>query len=63
MTKKDFEKIAFIIRGLQWDPDFNLGLRRKVAKAFSSELRSTNPRFDSNRFFDACMKDEQQSAR
>ena len=53
MTKKDFELIAFVI---QWLPETcevdNLGIAREFALA----LKSTNARFDRERFIAAATK-------
>jgi hypothetical protein len=49
VTKKDFQLIADTIR-------YNLGppCRERAAEAFADALRSTNPRFDRERFLRAC---------
>lgn len=61
MTRKDYELIASAIRkehadaylmGMHQDAArMTLGL---LAKRLSNELKATNPRFDSERFYNAC---------
>jgi isopentenyl phosphate kinase len=50
MSKKDYEFIASVIRNL----DVTGGMRDRIARAFASELLNTNPRFDLQRFVNAC---------
>ena len=72
MTRKDFELIADIIKGLptlgmansaNFDPyaaseedmnDCAKEIRRLIAVNFASRLSATNPRFDAERFLEAC---------
>ena len=49
MTKKHFEALAAHIRVIL-DPDHRLS----AAVAVASAARDTNPRFDTNRFLQAC---------
>ena len=51
MTRKDFVMIADIINGLHRDD------REVVAGAFAHRLKASNPAFDSERFINACMKE------
>lgn len=50
MSKKDFELIARILRGLPVDCYGT----EQVAERFAEELQRTNPRFDAARFLTAC---------
>lgn len=52
MTRKDFQLIADVIRGLRDVIDEDN--RAKVADAFSSALPATNARFKPERFLNAC---------
>jgi hypothetical protein len=56
MTKKDFQLIADVIKNLSDTAD-NVGApisREALAKVFAAGLRSTNDRFDRERFIRAC---------
>lgn len=53
MTRKDYILIATTVAGLDMDPC----QRGDVARAFCRSLETTNPRFDSPRFFAACFPD------
>jgi len=56
MTKKDYNLIASVIR--KWHR--GLGAQEQcesIARAFASELLNTNPRFNTQKFIDACTKD------
>ncbi|MGH2619837.1 MAG: hypothetical protein ACRDHG_04620 [Anaerolineales bacterium] len=48
MSRKDFELIAGVVRGLD-----NI-IRDHVAAEFARVLGRTNPRFDADRFLKAC---------
>jgi len=50
MTKKHFSMIANCIKSLEVDDK----TRATIARALGSELLSVNPRFDLNRFLEAC---------
>ena len=53
MTKKDFELIAETLKGLSY---ITGGIdKRLVIGEFARALQSTNPRFDMERFSQACM--------
>ena len=54
MTKKDFIAIARIIRETDLSSEDEWDLKRIMAEEFASFLRTTNPRFDSTRFRQAC---------
>lgn len=49
MTRKEFELIASVIKSLDSSVQF------EVAKAFADRLVLINPRFDRDKFYDACM--------
>jgi len=49
MTRKDFELIADVIKGME-DPK----ARESAAQAFADRLRLVNPRFNRARFMEAC---------
>ena len=54
MTRKDFQLIADIIAKM---PDHAPSLRSQktsTARAFAEGLKTTNPRFDADRFLAAC---------
>ena len=50
MTRKHFEAIARAIRDLAVDA----GAREEVAHRIADVLSGTNPRFDRERFLEAC---------
>jgi len=50
MSKKDFEMIARVVRYFR---SRNLVIPG-LGEAFADELAKTNPRFDRQRFLDAC---------
>lgn len=52
MSRKDFILIAGTINRLNLPPEG----RALVGRAFAEELRSTNPRFDADRFMAAVTK-------
>jgi hypothetical protein len=54
LTRAAFCLIASTISTIDFD---TLADRDRVVAEFSSALRSTNPRFDSQRFEDACQPD------
>lgn len=55
MTKKDFELIAKVIRrNHSIDRKGTVSTCRDIVIDFSLELLQDNPRFDSNRFIEAC---------
>ena len=49
MSRKDFQLIADVVKQIE-DADVRLGTVYKFVVA----LRATNPRFNKNRFLDAC---------
>lgn len=54
MTRKDYEKIAAVIKGM---PDHAATLRAQkasCASSFADMLAADNPRFDRERFLKAC---------
>lgn len=54
MTKRDFELIARVIRSVpSWD-ESDSARRRELAMTFANALTETNPRFDRERFLEAC---------
>jgi len=53
MTRKDFELIARVIRNID-DKDS----RNQTALNFATELKQTNPRFDTQRFVTACTEEK-----
>lgn len=53
MTRKDYELIAATI-AYRMD---SLTARREAAYAFADQLRSTNHRFDPQRFLNACLRE------
>ena len=50
MTKKDYIKIAKILKTTELEPH----KRASLAASFASVCRGDNPNFDVQRFFDAC---------
>jgi hypothetical protein len=56
MTRKDFQLIADTINELIDDGTLTPHQALIVVGRFGAELRTTNPRFDGNRFFDAATK-------
>lgn len=53
MTRKDFQLIASIISSVEMD----YIARGKLVRAFVRKLSSTNPRFQPNTFYAACLAD------
>jgi hypothetical protein len=51
MTRKDYELIAWTIKTTMISPE----ARAEAAHAFAVTLRSTNARFDVDRFLSACI--------
>ena len=51
MTRKDYELIAQII-ATAWHG--SAGMKADLANSFADKLESTNPRFNRERFLDAC---------
>ena len=49
MTRKDFKAMAATLMNIG-----DLQARRLAAVCFAEVARKANPRFDVNRFFDAC---------
>ncbi|HSV08565.1 MAG TPA: hypothetical protein VLI07_18760 [Candidatus Binatus sp.] len=54
MTRKDFELIAAVVNGYARDREDGGLLRDRLAESFIARLRHENPRFDEERFYDAC---------
>lgn len=57
MTKKDFQLIADVINGLVSDGALALDDERdcfNLAWQFAEALKKENPRFDEQKFFEAC---------
>jgi hypothetical protein len=50
MTKKDFQKIASVIK----DTSMPCAIRAHLAWNFAQVCKADNPRFDIQRFIDAC---------
>lgn len=50
MTRKDYELIAATIRRC----DISYADTDEVARTFAADLAQTNPRFDPDRFLEAC---------
>lgn len=59
MTRRDYEQMARIIRGL----DVGEVTRCRVAHAFADELEVTNERFNRTRFLVACVPPDGASVR
>ena len=53
MTKKDFELIARVVLSATGS-DRQIVHRQDLAEWFAAELEKTNPRFDRERFLEAC---------
>ena len=60
MTRKDYVMIAETIKGaVNYEQNFNNNeagaeVLKKFSVTLAMMLREDNPRFDANRFFDAC---------
>ena len=60
MTRKDYVMIAETIKGaINYEQNFNNNetgaeVLKKFSVTLAMMLREDNPRFDANRFFDAC---------
>ena len=60
MTRKDYQLIAEVIAGaINYEAEFNnneigADALKKLSVSLAMALRADNPRFDTNRFFDAC---------
>ena len=53
MTRKDFQLIAAVLKASGTSP-MNRCVIKDVAMNFAVELQKTNPRFNVQRFVDAC---------
>ena len=58
MTRKDYNLIAATIQRLILDTSVTREQRKEIAAHFARCLRSTNPRFDVQRFIAAAMGEE-----
>ncbi len=61
MTKKDFETLAGAVRAnleAAPDPGAKMFLANSVVPSMAAALAQTNPRFDIDRFVQACLKPE-----
>ena len=56
MTRKDFQLIADVLKASSTSPA-NRMVIKELAVTFASELAKTNPRFNKERFVNACLKD------
>ena len=56
MTRKDFQLIAKVLKASGKDSPMNRCVIKDVAMNFAVELQKTNPRFDVQRFVNACMQ-------
>jgi hypothetical protein len=55
MTKKDFQLIANVLKA-HGDSPMNRCVIKELAVSFASELAKVNPRFNAQRFVEACTK-------
>ena len=53
MTRKDFQLIADVLKASGTSP-MNRCVVQELAVTFASELAKTNPRFNKQRFIEAC---------
>ena len=53
MTRKDFQLIADVLKASSTSP-MNRCVVQELAVTFASELSKTNPRFNKQRFIEAC---------
>lgn len=53
MTRKDFELLAEFVKDLSMNHDKSVPLET-IARKLAKKLRSTNPRFNEDRFLRAC---------
>jgi hypothetical protein len=58
MTRKDFQLIADVLKASSTSP-MNRCVVQELAVTFASELAKINPRFNKQRFLDACLKSNQ----
>jgi hypothetical protein len=56
VTRKDFVMIATVINNAMHAQDITVQQAEDLADDFAIRLRSTNPRFDRERFIAACVK-------
>jgi len=59
MTKKDFELIASILARAYWshsDTPEKLSIVKSIVESFACVLAMKHPRFDTERFLNACVK-------
>ena len=56
MTRKDFQLIATVLKASGKNSPMNRCVIKDVAMNFAVELQKTNPRFDVQRFVNACMQ-------
>jgi hypothetical protein len=58
MTRKDFQLIADVLKSNGTSP-MNRCVIKELAVSFASELAKTNPRFNKQRFINACLQSNQ----
>jgi hypothetical protein len=54
MTKKDFEMVAKVLKGLKEEEGMFEGVLGEVARRLAAKIAEDNPRFDVGKFLSAC---------
>ena len=57
MTRKDFELIAKALRGSVSEADKSTYVYDQVVMALAAAMATTNPRYDQERFVEACYRE------
>jgi len=58
MTRKDFQLIADVLKAHRTSP-LNRMVVKELAVSFAQKLADTNPRFNKQRFVEACLQSNQ----
>lgn len=57
-NKKDYEAIAKIIKNSYFEEDPSIVNKDRLVEGFSDYFERSNPRFDRDKFYEACYKKE-----
>ena len=63
MTKQDFQAIAGTLNDMLWDESADPATILRLAGRLSVVCKQSNPRFDKDRFIEACVADRKERKR
>ena len=63
MTKRDFQAIAETLNDTLWDDNADPATIMRLAGRLAVVCKQSNPRFDKDRFIDACVADRKERKR